>query len=231
LVREKTVARPGRRKVRYDESRWSLLRQKRSAALPVMRHLADLQPIVHGSLARGDVGPRSDIDIVLTTPIPSFRIELALGESRPIRREIVQATPWHLVKGHIFLDEELSVTFPMVKPTKLEEQFYYFGGAIDLGEMEGEVRRPGIDKRLMLIEPTADGHIESSVVGREAIAAKRVGIEIDIVTERVEVLSKRDAVGRTGVYLKRTLSPEESFEDVLRRLAAGDPNLKRRTSL
>lgn len=231
MVREKTVARPGRRKVHYDESRWGLLRGKRSAALPVMRDLAAFDPIVHGSLARGDVGPQSDIDIVLTTPIPSYRIELSLGEARPIRREIVQATPWHLVKGHIYLDEDLSVTFPMVKPSELEEQFYYFGGAIGLGEMEGEVRRPGIDKRLMLIEPTSDGHVESSVVGREAIAAKRVGIGIEIVEERVEVLSKRDAVGRTGVYLKRALSPQESFEEVLRRLAAGDPNLKRRTVL
>ncbi len=230
-MREKTVARPSRRRVRYDGSRWNLLRRKRSAALPIMRNLADFQPIVHGSLARGDVGPKSDIDIVLTHPLPSYRVELALADMGPIHREIVQATPWHLVKGHIYLDEDISVTFPMVKPKKLEEQFYYFGGAIGLREIEENLRKPGIDKRLMLIEPTPHGHIESSVPGREAIAAKRVGVDIDIVKERVEVLSKRDAVGRTGVYLKRTLSPEESFEDVLRRLAAADPNLKRRTSL
>ena len=44
------------------------------------------------------------------------------------------------------------------------------------------------------------------------------------------MLSRRDSVGRTGVYLKRVLLTGESFEDVLRRLAATDPNVKRRIS-
>ncbi len=80
----------------------------------------------------------------------------------------------------------------------------------------------------MLIEPTETGHLEYSIVGQEAAAARKVGVSLQMVKERVDVLSRRDRVGRTGIYLKRILEPDESFEDVLRNLASRDPNLKRR---
>ena len=82
----------------------------------------------------------------------------------------------------------------------------------------------------MLIDPVADGHVETSIIGQEAAAARKIGVGLDIVRERIEVLSRRDSVGRTGVYLKRMLSTGESFEDVLRHLGAADPNVKRRIS-
>jgi predicted nucleotidyltransferase len=227
LVREKTVSRPTTRTVRYDQSRWDLLRGKRSIAEPVMRKISRFDPLVHGSLARGDVREGSDVDIVLTQPVPSYTIEISLDDEAT-QREIVQATPWHLVKGQIYLDDDVSVTFPLVKPTPLEEQFYAFGGAVNLNSVEKGLRTPGIDKRLMLIEPLEDGHRESSIIGRESIAAKKIGVGLEIVKERIDVLSRRDAIGRTGVYLKRSLSPDESFESVLNRLASRDPNLKRR---
>jgi len=228
LVREKTVSRPTTRIVRYSESHWALLREKRESAKLLMRRLADHSPYVHGSIARGDVHSRSDVDVVLLHQVPSYVVEIALGELPILRREIVQATPWHLIKGHIYLEDDVSVTFPLVKPTAVEEQFYAFGGALDLEGIESGLRTPGVDKRLMLIEPVADGHVETSIVGQEAVVAKKIGVGLDIVKERIEVLSRRDSVGRTGVYLKRELLPGESFEDVLRRLAAADPNVKRR---
>lgn len=229
MVREKTVSRPVTRIVRYDASRWETLRRKREVAKPIMRRLSGFGPIVHGSLARGDVHAGSDVDIVLLQEVPSYSVEMAL-DRQPLRREIVQATPWHLIKGQIYVDDDLSVVFPLVKPTPLEEQFYAFGGALDLKGLEKEKRVPGIDKRLMLIEPTEEGHVESSIANREAYAARRVGVGLRIVKERIEVLSRRDNIGRTGVYLKRRLNAEESFEEVLRRLASKDPNLKRRVT-
>jgi predicted nucleotidyltransferase len=228
LVREKTTVKPARKAVVYDQSRWATLREKRGIAEPVMVALSDQHPIVHGSLARGDVHSSSDIDIVIDRQVPSYAIELALQDFGFATREIIQATPWHLIKGHIYLQDDLSVTFPLVKPTPVEEQFYKFGGSVDLESLVAGRRVPGIDKRLMLIEPTEEGHVETGVVGMESRAAKLIGVGLATVRERVDVLTRRDSIGRTGVYLTRALSPDESFEDVLRRIASRDTNVKRR---
>ena len=73
-----------------------------------------------------------------------------------------------------------------------------------------------MDKRLLLIEPTETGHTESGIAGREPEVARLLGIGRDSVDERVRVLSRRDSVGRTGVYLREDLEPGESFGDRLR---------------
>ena len=228
MVREKTVRRPTGKTIRYDRDRWEILREKREVARPLMRALLAYSPVVHGSLARGDVHGASDVDVVIDHHVPSFSVELALRDHDFVKREIVQATPWHLIKGHIYVEDDVSVTFPLVKPTPVEEQFYRFGGSLDLESLEGGRRVPGIDKRLMLIEPTREGHLETSIVGRESRAAKAIGVGLATVRERVDVLSRRDSIGRTGVYLKHGLSPDQSFEDVLRSLASRDANIKRR---
>jgi predicted nucleotidyltransferase len=138
------------------------------------------------------------------------------------------ATPWQLPKAHAYIDEKTSVTFPLIKPRRLEVEFHHFGGAVDLAGLEEDVRVPGVDKRLMLIEPTPTGHLESQIVGREAEAAKVVGVSLDIVRERVQVLERRAEVGRTGVFIQRSLAPEESFEEVFKRLAEENPEVKLR---
>jgi hypothetical protein len=58
-----------------------------------------------------------------------------------------------------------------------------------------------------------------------------LNVSVDLVEERVRVLRRRDAVGRTGVYLKRELSPEESFEEVLKKLGERDPIIRRRLAI
>ncbi|MCK5302085.1 MAG: nucleotidyltransferase, partial [Candidatus Thorarchaeota archaeon] len=58
-------------------------------------------------------------------------------------------------------------------------------------------------------------------------AAKKVGVSIGIAKDRVRVLTHRDSVGRTGVYLTRNLSPDESFEAVAKDLMDSDPALRR----
>jgi len=46
--------------------------------------------------------------------------------------------------------------------------------------------------------------------------------------DRVHALLKRDAVGRTGVFVKKELKPDETFEMALKRLADKNPAVRRR---
>ena len=52
-------------------------------------------------------------------------------------------------------------------------------------------------------------------------------MSIDIVRERVSVLMKRDEKGRTGVFIKRVLASDESFEEVLRKLEVRNPAVRK----
>lgn len=215
----------------YDQKRWRIFEELRGHASRMMSPLANgFDSVVHGSVARGDVDEKSDVDVFIPRVVPSYKIELALSEAglKPIKREIVMATPWQLPKAHIYIEEDRSVTFPLVSPKSLELEFYYFGGAAGLNQVEAAVRVPGVDKRLMLIEPTMQGHTESPVVGREAEVAKRVGVSLDIVRERVQVLTRRAEVGHTGIFVQRELAPDESFEAVFKELVENKPAMKLR---
>jgi hypothetical protein len=220
------------REIVYGNGQWKLLRKLRLKAVRIMETLekAGLPVIIHGSLARGDVNERSDIDVVIPQPTPSFKVELILerGGFHLVDRLLVQATPRHIVKAHIYLDELTTVTFPMlVNFSRLERDFYKFGGELSLKELKDNRRVPGVDKRLMLILPTDKGHFEVSIIGRENEAAKIIGVTSEIIRERIRVLLRRDTVGRTGVYLKYRLKPEENFEEAFRRLAVRDPGKRR----
>jgi predicted nucleotidyltransferase len=48
------------------------------------------------------------------------------------------------------------------------------------------------------------------------------------VLDRVHALLKRDTVGRTGVFLKKELNPDETFELALKRLSDQNPAVRRR---
>ncbi|MCS7131961.1 MAG: nucleotidyltransferase domain-containing protein, partial [Hadesarchaea archaeon] len=104
-------------KVIYSEERWRLFRQLRAMARDLMVALAKqgIESVVHGSVARGDVEVGSDVDVFVLHLQPSYAIELALrnADFHPIKREIVMATPWHLPKAHIYIDEDYLVTFPL----------------------------------------------------------------------------------------------------------------------
>jgi len=229
--RKKPVKVGDRIEVIYDEQRWRLLSELRAKAAEIMERLESLElsPIVHGSIARGDVSPTSDIDIVVPYVVPSYRIEIIIDELgvRPVRRLITQATPAHTVKAHLYIDERTVITFPLTNLTRHEREFYKFGGEVTLAELKEDKRVCGIDKRLKLIEPTPRGHYEEPIIGREAYAASKVGVSIDVVQERVKVLTRRDEVGRTGIYLKYEVRPDESIEEALVTLASKDPALRR----
>ena len=215
------------RHITYDQSHWNTLHNLRSRALDMMKRIEVVraQPFVHGSVARGDVSSSSDIDIVILQKISSYKLELALGHY--IMRELVQATPSMILKGHIYLEGGIVVSFPMFKTLTREEEFYRWGGIIDSTGIESNLRVPGVDKRLILIEPTSTGHTEYGVIENEQIVAKKLKVSIEIANERVRVLTRRDSVGRTGVYLNYTLDDAESFEVVAKRLQDSDPALRR----
>jgi uncharacterized protein len=80
----------------------------------------------------------------------------------------------------------------------------------------------------MLIEPSPKGHMESCVVGKEEFAAKVLGISAETVQDRVRTLLKRDSVGRTGVFVKRELAPDETFELALKKLSDANAAVRRR---
>ncbi|MHA2069425.1 MAG: nucleotidyltransferase domain-containing protein [Candidatus Thorarchaeota archaeon] len=215
------------REVVYDDNHWSLLRSLRSKAQKIMQELdgAGVRSFAYGSIARGDIHKSSDIDVIIPYPVSSYRLEVSIG--RGIHRELVQATPSTVIKGHIHLDNDLVVTFPLFKFMPREEEFYRWGGQVSMDQISDEIRVLGVDKRLILIEPTEQGHVERGVIGYEHEVAKRIGVGIAIAQERVRVLQRRDNVGRTGVYLTRPLSEDESFETVAKSLEDSDPAIRR----
>ena len=221
-----------RMEVRYAEERWRLLKGLRSMAAEMMRPLdyVHVETLVYGSIARGDVSPGSDIDIFIPSPPAPAIIEAALDRAgiTPASREIVQATPSYAAKAYIYLDDLRGYSFPLVDLRPNESEFYAFAGSLSLARLEEGVRVPGVDKRLMLIEPTAEGHVESPIASSEGRVAKLLGVDTRIVRERVRTLERRRRVGRTGVYLKRALSPEEGFGEVFRELSRSRPALRRR---
>lgn len=189
-----------------------------------------MQAIVHGSIARGDVDKNSDIDIFIPNPPSSFLIETALEQTKiPVAtRMIIQATPAYAMKAYIEIDATTIVSFPLMAPRRVEREFYLFSGEINLTQLKTETRVRGVDKRLMLIEPTQKGHVESSILNREEQVAKALGVAVETVLDRVHALMKRDAVGRTGVFVKKELGPNETFELAMKRLAAENPAVRRR---
>jgi predicted nucleotidyltransferase len=230
---KKPMKRAERLEVVYPESRWKVLRQLRERAVQLMEALdsCHLRSIVHGSIARGDVSETSDIDVFLPFPPSSFVIETVLERSgfRVCQRTIVQATPFYALKGYIGLDSQVSLSFPLVKLRHVEKDFYRFGGEATLSMLKRDERVLGVDKRLMLIEPTKQGHIESSVVGREEAVANLLGVSLNTVLERVHALLRRDEVGRTGVFIEKELAPDETFEHAMKKLADQNPAVRRRT--
>jgi len=224
------------REVVYDVERWNLLEGFRQKSERIMEALEvfHLESIVHGSIARGDVNRKSDIDVFIPSQPSSFLVETALEKAGiPVnRRLVVQATPTYAMKAYIEIDENASVSFPLMKMRKVEREFYKFGGEVSLENLREGLRVCGVDKRLMLIEPTEKGHRESTIVGCEDQVAKLLGISTDTVLDRVHALLRRDEVGRTGVFIKEELSSDETFEMTLKRLADQNPAVRRRlTSL
>ena len=232
-MRRKTAEMGPRREVTYSPEAWEQLRMLRDRASEILEalHVRNIDGIVFGSVARGDVKPTSDVDIFIPSVVSSMQVAIALEHFNILERSVVQATPRALVKAHLTLEDDTSVIFPLIPPRQTELEFYKFGGEMDIEGLKAGQRACGVDKRLMLIEPTPDGHIETPLSDiSSGFAAKKIGVGQSIVEERMRVLERRADVGRTGIYLERQLGPDESFEQVLNDLKIEDPAIRRRAS-
>jgi predicted nucleotidyltransferase len=232
---KKPVKRADRAEVIYNEKRWKLLQRLREEAVEIMEAFekVSLNCVTHGSIGRGDVSAESDIDVFIPNPLGSFLIESAVERAGLTvnQRILVQATPSYAAKGYIELDPQRVISFPLMKMRPLERDFYRFGGEATLQTLNEKKRVAGVDKRLMLIEPNDQGHVESSIIGRENAVAKLLNVSVEAVLDRVHALLRRDEVGRTGVFIKRELRPDETFEMVLQRLADENPAVRRRLKI
>lgn len=216
----------------YDARRWDLLRRLREKAMQITEALerTHLESIVHGSIARGDVNAKSDIDIFVPCNASSFNVEMALEKAgiRANKRQVIQATPTYAMKAYIQVDENSGVSFPLMNMRKVEREFYKFGGEATLEILRNNLRVAGVDKRLMLIVPTDKGHKENTIIGQEEHAAKLLKISVETVLDRVHTLMRRDRIGRTGVFINMELAEDETFEMALKRLADQNPAVRRR---
>ena len=223
------------REVVYDPHHWNTLEKLRARAQQIMTALDffHITSVVHGSTARGDVTVNSDIDIFIPTKTSSFLVETALAKAEitPIRRFVVQATPTYAMKAYIELMENTCISFPLMKMRRVEREFYKFGGEVTNQKLSGGIRVCGVDKRLMLIEPTKLGHTESSIVGLEDQTAKRLGISLRTVSDRVTTLLRREKLGRTGLFIEKDLPTSEPFEMALKKLADENPAVRRRLKM
>jgi predicted nucleotidyltransferase len=218
ILKEKITYLKDPTKTFYDNEHWKLFHSLRAEAVYVQKKLP-VQSFIYGSLARGDVHSKSDIDIILFENIPSYQIELNLDY---LSREIVQATPNAPIKAHIHVNDQVTITFPLTNLTELEIDFYRFSGCLPSIHSNSKTRVPGISKKLILIEPFEEGHVERSLLDDPYKCSKILGVSLDIIQERIRVLTRRDKVGRTGVFLRDDVGKDESFEERLKIL--GDNN-------
>jgi predicted nucleotidyltransferase len=227
LVRQSIFLSRDPRLVRYSPHRFALFKEKRRRALPFLEALPAGSRLF-GSVARGDVREASDLDIEVPAGVASFEVELSLSrmDEPVVSRALVQATPNAVVKA-VWSLGEVAVSLPLTRPNPSEADFASFAGAVGLEHVKASKRVPGVDKRLLFIEPVEAGHRESSVADRVGEAAKVLGIDAEVIRGRVRVLSRRAQKGRTGIYMNEPLADGDSPEEVLAALGARDPALRR----
>ena len=224
MPREKIIKDIGREFHTYSKEELELLARlrDRSTELLQMLNANSIHGFVHGSVARGDVSPTSDIDIHIPYPIPSFRLDLS-DEFVGKERRIIMGTPNSTIKGLLILDEDCSLSFPLSTPKEREMEFYKFSGLLFLEDLKKGKSTSGITKQLLLIEPMKTGYWYSSVIPDKKRVMKLLNISQRIVDERIRVLLRRDEIGRTGKILDYLIPPHENYEQALNKIASKNP--------
>ncbi len=225
------------RRVVYSEKHWELLSELREEALRLLKCLAgnSLYAIVHGSVARGDVHPGSDVDVFIPTIVshPVLLETLYTCKEKVFETRIVQATPNYVPKVYLILDPDESriVSYPLGQLTRGEREFYKWGGELGLDDLKRGKRVPGVNKDLLLIIPREDGHLEIPVMGNESYTARVVGVSLETVYERVRVLTTRREKGRTGVFLEISVPGDSDLSEVVKRIASKNPFFRKRLGI
>jgi len=134
MPREKVAAHYIIREIKYDTQIWDIFYQKRKIALELMKVLHKFNPFVHGSIARGDINPTSDIDVIIPHIIDEFKLIQPLESTNYEIKErwLVQATPLSAIKANLVLAPEITITIPLIPFYPREIQFYDFGGKVGL---------------------------------------------------------------------------------------------------
>src|ERR1700690_1141716 len=113
--------------VTYTVERWKHLSSYREKAIEIISALEKfhLFAITHGSIARGDVTKKSDVDVFIPETQNSFLVETALEKAGISinTRLIVQATPNYAMKAHIEVDEQTTISFPLMQMRRVEREF------------------------------------------------------------------------------------------------------------
>ena len=145
-------------------------------------------------------------------------------------RRIIMGTPNSTIKGLFKIDQEISLTFPLTPPTEREIDFYRFSGLMYLEELLEKAGSPGVTKKLLFIEPTNTGYWYSSLSSHKKTAMKSLNVSQRIIDERIRVLTRRDKIGRTGLLLDYSLSPNTNFEQALHHLRSQNPIVRNQIS-
>jgi len=212
------------------QSHLATLRSRAGDLLSLLDNGGLTDCFTYGSLARGDINLNSDIDIFVNTT-SSFLLEYLLKDHGEIidERILTQATPNHTPKGIFNLrgTNKITIVFPLISLRSREEEFYNFGGKITLQELQQKSYKPGINKKLQFVQKIDKVLNFSYIEGMEHMYAKKLGISLELVQERVRVLLRRHKIGRTGMFLVERLNRDEQFEQVLQQLANEKPAIRR----
>lgn len=215
----------------YPEWRWRLLSDLREKAARILEALASVvsEPVVIGSLARGDVSETSDIDVWLGNYVPTWKVTYAL-ETAGINVKyfkVVQATPETALRALVVVEERVEISVPLSKLRKVEEEFPRFTGAVTLSDIRKGVRVRGVNKQLLFIEPRSYGHDEWSIIGFEEETARLLGVSLEAVLERVSMRLKRAREGKAGFAFYAELPTSEYPEEFVCSVARSNALVRR----
>lgn len=235
MAREKVVYNLDPVWIAFDENWRELINELRSRAMETLECLvrAGLTDAgVFGSVARGDVTKKSDVDIHVPHVVSSYRIEAFLLEQFSVlKKEIVQASPNYVPKGIWYLDNGTTVSIPLLPPNQREFEFYTMAGFVTLDDLKKDVFVPGVDKQLTVIDPepriSPKGYWKSSILPNITSVARKLRVSPYILEERSRVLQCRDQKGRTGVFIRETVDPNMNVEQYFNILLKKKPALRR----